>query len=269
MPVSRFSWLGFARVVPMTIGLISGGLGVAQQIVLLYTDNPSPIWQRQLFWSIVWIAFVLSAIVAWVIEHRKVRALEVEMEKSQFADFVPKILEPRVAVADWHGETNTIITLMAEVRNLGAASIVSDWKLRIRLATGDVAGDFVAAHVKSDGLFVLGEHQSLVYPMSDSLLLKGSSVIGTGDRIRGYLSFAVPIPIAEPNVPGVALCLYCTDVRDRSFLTVWDWDKERPRRSTDLRFYAGTNPAFVGGASTVTGSVAKKTQPKKRRRKKR
>lgn len=52
------------------LALVTGFLATLETIALLYFPNPSIFWQRQVFWSGTWIAFVLSAFWAWIKQYR-------------------------------------------------------------------------------------------------------------------------------------------------------------------------------------------------------
>ena len=47
---------------------MSGAFAIIREAFNLFASNPDPIWQRQLFWSCVWIASIISMFAAWVIE---------------------------------------------------------------------------------------------------------------------------------------------------------------------------------------------------------
>lgn len=62
------------------VALISGPLGIVQQVIVLAVPNPDPLWQSKLFSAIVWGAFAIAAIWLWVLERRKVSALQRQLE---------------------------------------------------------------------------------------------------------------------------------------------------------------------------------------------
>jgi hypothetical protein len=49
------------------VALMSGVLSIARELYGMYSGQLPP---RSLFWSCAWIAFVVSAAILWVIEHR-------------------------------------------------------------------------------------------------------------------------------------------------------------------------------------------------------
>ncbi len=61
------------------VALISGPLGIAQQIILLVSSNPDPIWQAKLLGVIAWTSFFIAAVWLWALEHRKVSQLEIKL----------------------------------------------------------------------------------------------------------------------------------------------------------------------------------------------
>lgn len=62
---SHFAWL---RVVPIMVGLMSGVLSIFREFLLFMA--PDKVQEKPLFWACVRIAFVLSAGIAWYLEHR-------------------------------------------------------------------------------------------------------------------------------------------------------------------------------------------------------
>ena len=73
------------------VALISGPLGVLQQIILLVVPNSDPLWQSRLFAVITLISFVIAAIWLWWLEHRKVSTLQQQLVNAQ-AQTHPRIV---------------------------------------------------------------------------------------------------------------------------------------------------------------------------------
>lgn len=115
---------------------MSGILGVTQQIILLYSLNPNPIWQEKVFWSFVWIAFVLSSIIAWLIEHNKVRSLEARIQESLMPKLSGKILNYWIQnSAEIDGRI--IFFFVVRITNQGQPSIASDYVLYLTFPEKD------------------------------------------------------------------------------------------------------------------------------------
>lgn len=70
---------------------MSGVLGIAQQIVLLYPPTQGgPFWQQKVFWACVWVAFVISMFVAWFLKNRELIA---ERNKHVYPDIRGRLLK--------------------------------------------------------------------------------------------------------------------------------------------------------------------------------
>ena len=69
---------------------MSGCFSIIREVVTLYSEKPNPFWQKHLFWSCVWITFIISSITAWVLKQRE---LLTEREKNAHADIGVEIQE--------------------------------------------------------------------------------------------------------------------------------------------------------------------------------
>jgi hypothetical protein len=63
--------------------LASGSVGVARDAIFLITGNV-PSDSGSVFWAYVRICFVITAVFAWLIEHQKVRDLEIPHEPDDY-----------------------------------------------------------------------------------------------------------------------------------------------------------------------------------------
>jgi hypothetical protein len=88
---STWQWL---RVVPLTVGLTSGILSIIREFLLF--AYPGKVQERLIFWASVRIAFVISAGIAWWIEHEA----RVEAER-KIEDEEPKIIFGLLGSIDW------------------------------------------------------------------------------------------------------------------------------------------------------------------------
>ena len=63
------------QVAPIWVGVMSGVLGIVQQVAVLYPPTrDDPFWQHNVFWLCVWIAFIISMFVALWQKHRELTA---------------------------------------------------------------------------------------------------------------------------------------------------------------------------------------------------
>lgn len=120
-----FGWL------PFWAGIMSGTLSVAREAVSLFADQPSQFWQRSVFWSCVWIAFVVS-MFAWV--YQKERELRAEKAKHAYPDIGGKVL--KVFVDCGFGERELIgarwyILIKMRLSNTGADTNIATYALTI------------------------------------------------------------------------------------------------------------------------------------------
>lgn len=69
---------------------MTGVLSIVRESFSLFSETPNPSFQKNLFWSCVWVAFIVSSFAAWVIEHKKRKELERQNNKLQ-EDIIPVI----------------------------------------------------------------------------------------------------------------------------------------------------------------------------------
>lgn len=83
-------YFGWLKAFPILVGLMTGILGGIRETVILFAENPDPVWQRKLFWYCVWIACYFSLIIAWIIKHKE---LMNERGKNEYPEFKITIKE--------------------------------------------------------------------------------------------------------------------------------------------------------------------------------
>ena len=91
----HFGWL---RIIPIMVGLISGILSIFRE-VLLFTA-PDKVQEKPLFWASVRMAFILSAIGAWWIEHKTSSERAARLEEIERAKPKIKLKQPGAVHAE-------------------------------------------------------------------------------------------------------------------------------------------------------------------------
>jgi hypothetical protein len=71
-------YLSVFKVVPLWIGLMSGLASIIREVAVLY-GQANPLWNRQLFWSCVWITSIVALVLAWILKQQELTA---EKQKS-------------------------------------------------------------------------------------------------------------------------------------------------------------------------------------------
>jgi hypothetical protein len=196
MRPNRFSWLGFFKILPIGVGLVSGILGVTQQIILLYSLNPNPIWQEKVFWSFVWIAFVISSIIAWLIEHKKVRSLETRIQESLTPKLSGRILNYWIQNS---AERNAQIIFFFFVRisNQGQPSIASDYVLYLTFPEKEPVL-LEPIHFAKKIIIKGNESYNIELSSEEAIYNKTSTtLIPTNGAIAGHLAFACDLSREE------------------------------------------------------------------------
>jgi hypothetical protein len=176
---------------------MSGILSILREVLAIFYPNQVP--QRSIFWNCVIIAFIISAIILWIIEHRKAIKLSSKLEK-ELDHSKPKLSAEigftSIAPAGEKNE-NLLVIITAIIKNTGAPSIVSDFQLLIKVDGKETVGQFFPL---SEGKITLQsiDGQVILLKSDDNLIIKsGSQPILTGGAVNGFCAVLVPNVIHE------------------------------------------------------------------------
>lgn len=93
-----YSYLKYPLLVVLwMVALMSGALSIFREVYGLYSGV---IPARSLFWSCAWVAFVFSAAISWVIEHKE------KLEAEKRADTGRPRLTLKLDQGCWYTEDN-------------------------------------------------------------------------------------------------------------------------------------------------------------------
>jgi hypothetical protein len=116
-------YFGWLRVAPIWVGFMSGSFSIVREAVILFSDNPNPIWQRNLFWSCVLVAFIVSCLMAWVLKHQELLA---EKAKNERPD-----IKGEIEAVDVDGYGDHFFSLKVRLTSGRAATTISGFKLTV------------------------------------------------------------------------------------------------------------------------------------------
>lgn len=148
--MGALKWIG--KIVLVMVTLLSGSLGVIQQVIILNSANPNPIWQEKVFSFAIWIAFIISAAWLWILEHRKVigalhTIAELEQQIAgteanivgdfQRCKFEPMLEEKNAPQGPFPGipdykEIGTYVCVLLTLTNTGEAAGILKFAMEIR-----------------------------------------------------------------------------------------------------------------------------------------
>jgi hypothetical protein len=194
---------------------MSGILSILREAVAIFLPNQVP--QRSLFWNCVIIAFVISAVVLWVIEHAKKNKLEKELDHSK-PKLSAEIGLTSVAPAGENNE-NSLVIILVVIKNTGAPSIASDFVLSIKIDGKESIGQFFPL---AEGKIRLRSTfgQELLLKPDDNLILKsGSQPILTGGAVNGFCMVLIPNVNCEDNFSKGIMILNFKDVFGNDYAT--------------------------------------------------
>lgn len=202
-------YLGWLKFVPIWLGLMSGSFSIIREVALLYSETPSPIWQKTLFWSCVKITFFPSMIVAWVIKHNE---LLTERAKNAKPNIGGKIKEVHVskhfsllskAISDEFYD-GFYFAIRVYAANQGAATTISEFKFVLTSNGCSYIGEKASLEGyyierRDDPTFLLGVESHIA--REDLTDIEDSNDEPLDHTRNGWLRFRVStIPQAENDV---------------------------------------------------------------------
>ena len=166
------------------VALMSGVFSLFREMYGLYSGT---LPARSVFWSCTQIAFVASAAILWIIEHRERLELEAKL-----TDQKPRlVLNIETAIWAYDKENDqTVFVLASYIVNKGGPTIASGWRAQYQFGdkTEDMAGfyllDSYRIPVGKDQLTLTNEN--LLQPQVMTKRLE------KGDTKLGRLLFTVP-----------------------------------------------------------------------------
>lgn len=225
-----FQWLRLIFI--WVVALMSGLFSLLREFEGIY--NPNAIQQKTLFEHCVFIAFIVSAAILWLIEHQKVRKLEKDKTKPQFkADFEPYIVAP--------AEKGAIVGITAHITNTGAPSIIKNIEVAIEISGKLVEGQFIPFEEHGAKFFGDIDGSPIVATVKrESYLVCNSSSqpIATGGGIAGFhIVFLPNINSDDVNKIGTTVIFAFQDVSGTKyeFKKVMDGQVRQPLNPRTLQ----------------------------------
>jgi hypothetical protein len=122
------NYLSLFKVVPIWAAIMTGSLSLVREAVTLFAQSPDPIWQKNIFWSCVWIAFIVSAITAWVLKHQELLAEKAKNASPEITGEIEKV----------HAESfvDCFLTIKVRIANNRAATTISGFSLAVKFEGG-------------------------------------------------------------------------------------------------------------------------------------
>lgn len=199
-----FSYLSYFKIVLLVVAFMSGILSLFREILLIY--RPEVVPERVLFWRCMWIAFIISAVTLWGIEHRDLIEANGKIEQLTRPKFI-LTLGPAVNFIQREKDV-TLCFLAVQIANSGAASAVRGFKVHYESPTlnADVQHVNLTSEVPLNtpsGPFIVGPKE---------LINMQTGVITQGDFRTGRLAIVIPGNKLDEFNTGAKLTV-----------TVWDY----------------------------------------------
>ena len=167
------------------VALMSGGFSIFRELYGIYSGT---LPARSLFWSCVWIAFVVSAAILWAMEHKA----KEEAEK-KLTDLRPKLnlnLESTIWIFD-KDQNVTIFVLSAYLLNTGEPSVAMSWGAEYQI--DDVVEKMTGFYLRDDGYKITIDDQVLTLTNDDLLIPQVlTRRLERGEGRLGRIIFSIP-----------------------------------------------------------------------------
>jgi len=174
------------------VALMSGILSILREGLAIFYPDRFP--QRSIFGNCVIIAFIISAIILWIIEHKKVINLttEAKRERDRSKPNLSAEIDFTAVAPAGDKDESSLITIMAIIKNTGAPSIVSNFKLLVKIEDSETIGQFFP--LPKDSITLKStDGQEILLKSADNLLLKSVlQPIVTGGAVTGFCSVLMP-----------------------------------------------------------------------------
>ena len=204
---------------------MSGPLSLFREIMIIY--RPDQAQPRSLFWSCILIAFIISSAILLIKQHKKINILAkgLDEEKDRKKPNLSSEFDVFAVAPAGKKEEDSVITIMAIIRNVGAPSIISNVRVVIKKENMEIQGEDVV--LGQGPMFLEGEGLKLIVKEEDNLPRKGiANPIPTGGALHGWhIVLARKIKKEEIYNRGTIITFSYKDVTGRLYATEKKMDK--------------------------------------------
>lgn len=150
-------YFGWARVLPIGVGLMTGILGGIREYIVLFAASPDPLWQGRLFGACLWVSCFIAFIIAWLQKQGELRAEKRKWEYPNIkGDTLKLLIDPGAGRALW--EMFWYISVKVHIQNDSPAETnISDSYLVVNTASAS----FTVLKMRTDDLYFQPDPHSL------------------------------------------------------------------------------------------------------------
>lgn len=212
---AMFRWVYL--ILLWVVALMTGLLSLIRELQGIY--QPNVIQQRSLFWHSVFVAFIISSAILWIIEHQKVKRLEMD-KRSQDpklnADFNVFAVAP-AGIQD----RDSIVAITGLITNTGAPSIVKNIRVVVETGGKSIQGQFISLDSRGSRFqeIIDGEPVERIMKFEDHWVRNCSSnpIMKGGGAIGGHVVLLPNITTDDVFRAGTIIMLTFQDVCDKSY----------------------------------------------------
>jgi hypothetical protein len=211
-----FSYLSWFKVFLLMVALMSGILSIIREWALIHGSNK--VDEKRLFWGCVRIAFVISSIALWGLEHSTV----VDLNKRLDALTKPQFSTDELQVIVGEVPNGSVATFVIRLNNSGAASAIAEdtWRMSATVKGVERSGDMLMLSPTETDRCIQGFGVRRFVP-SDALYERASHPITTNDYRLGVLvAQFIGVSKAELLADSTHINLSAADVNRNKY--IWD-----------------------------------------------
>jgi hypothetical protein len=171
----------FGKILIWMVTLVSGLFSIMRES--LNIAFPEMAKSQSSLWHWMLIAFIISSFYLLIMQHRKISSLEKRLDKS--SPYFNTDFDVLAVAPAGDDESDSVIIIMATIKNTGAPSIISDIKVAVKTESGEILGEDIV--LGQGPMFLEGEGLKITVKEEDNLPRKGiSEPIPTGGAVHGW-----------------------------------------------------------------------------------
>jgi len=208
------------------VSIMSGIGSIFFAVIGLYKKTDL---QRKIFWIMALFCFFLASVSAWTNEHQNVQDLSSQL-KIEKENNRPNIIlaQKKFMYIGKKNETSLYINLA--VKNIGSPSVVTDWRLNVKLPDGTSLNNIMPILIQ-DGMKIQYKDSNsdkeikVQFHQNNKLEEKTIVPIQRGDFKAGWLWFQLPKLTREQFKTSI-ITLYANDILGKEYSMKVDISKD-------------------------------------------
>lgn len=184
---------------------MSGILSLGRELLAIY--KPKGVPKRSLFWSCLFIAFIISSGILWCIEHQKVNDLS---NKSKLILQVNQFFILEYSTINESTIKGSAVLVNVKVGNIGIPTIAEGWELSIKSDSINI--NRLHPITIEDGYKIILEGKVTATFHKDNILYEKTMIpIQKGSYIAGWLMYVIE-NVTPDKITNADKTIYARDI---------------------------------------------------------